>query len=1436
MALNVENATFFGPAFPEPFVRLELENELVRLHLLPKATGEEGRALQQSWEVYRKKLRDLVSQGGVVRVANQVFAPLVSRMGYERIEDSPEIQTREGMESGGQLMVAQDCSQLRIWAASLGEDLDAPSRRGRAYRFSHARIINRVLLACGERVGLLTNGLEFRMILSDPARYDSSISIPIDLHWKRCREVPDTYRLFVALASPEGVKAIPDLIEKARLQQTRVTRDLRSQARKAVEAFIQEVFSHSENREALIGYTDKERVARNLWHEGLIVVYRLLFILKLEASDDPARCFEFASSSLWRNSFSPSVALARHASDVLKKGSETGRFLEDGLRALFSMFAGGLQSTELQIKPLNGALFGPNSMPFLTGLRWGDRAVAHLLDRLLWTPAQRGSDSRKRVHYGSLDVEDLGRVYEALLELEPGIASEAMCRLRRQKLELVVPSAQGEKYRPAAPPIESAGEVPEEEPEEVFAEEEGESRSRAMKTKVEWIEEIPSGRFYLRVGLGRKASGSYYTPTSFVRFLVQETLGPLVAEKSPEENPLPGEILKLKVLDPAMGSGHFLVEACRFLGDRLYEACRLCDERAFAAERRAEGAKTEAERGEARKKAEEYLNRLKGLPDPNDEILAYLPSRAPEGSGTTGVSQKKAEALCRRLVSVHCLYGVDKNPLAVELAKLTLWMESHAEKLPLTFLDHRLIAGDSLTGPSISHLTSYPGSGEPLDDLFTRGLAEKFSASLALALEKIRSLEETIGVDLIEIEAKANIKAYLDQILSPYIVIAAAWAGGVMLGGDSCDDAGYAGLVKVIVETGTLPSGGFCAGKLANMVAKGLGVDKIPERTEDLLELVITGGLTPSLSYELTFPEVFFPEATIADRKGFDVILGNPPWERMLPADKEFFASYEFSILDAPTKRERLSIQKKLLANPDIASSYSEYIEGFRSAERSIDSLYKFQTVVIEGERTIGKQDIFRIFMEQNTKLIGPNGKIGIVVPSAFYANEGATGLRQLYLEKMKLKCCYSFENRRKIFEIHSSFKFALLVAEQGNPTDVFDCAFYLHDEEWLFSDQSKRDVLQYSIDFIRKTGGVFLCFVELRTKNDLTIANICFNNGKPFGKLCESHGISLGRELNITDDAYRLTPISRIVDHYDDPRNPITAERLLKSKYFVLHEGKTFHQYDDKWGEPPRYLVHQDAITDKPCWLSSLAYYRLVLRKISRSTDERTIVFSIIPPGCTTANSCHTEPIPSKATDPHRLFIAAIGNSFCFDYLARQQVSANVLLFILNRLPLPVLTEGREILVHSSLRLSCNHNGYSPFWKAQVGDVWREKGDRYVWPVLGDNDQRWTVRANIDAIVATAYGLSRDQYAYVLSTFSHRTYPKVPELCLSAFDELHESGLERFARKYDPYWDIPLNESPAEPVARILVPTEADTLPFEGGQPTPSQNQTRKRGRTKNG
>ena len=850
MALDLSDCQFFGPALPVPFVRFELEKEFTSRKLLPKKLGNDGEKLRRHWDLYRRHLQELAASGGPLRVRNKVIEPLIELLGYQKLEAADNVQTREDFESGGNLLLTADGGdKLRVWTTSFNEDLDAPAKRGRAYRFSHLRIAQRVLLTTGERLGILTNGVELRILISDPARLDSQIIIPLDPGWKRHREVPDSFLLLVALCCPQGVQALPDIVDKARLQQARVTKELRVQAREAVERFIQEILDHPENRDWFDAQPDRAALAKALWHEGLITVYRLLFILKLESSDDPARSFSFASMSLWRNTFSPSMALGTYARDVLERGLETGRLLESGLRSLFRMFERGLQCTEMVVKPLGGKLFGPQATPILTERAWGERAVAWLLDRLLWTPKKRGSDTRERVHYGSLDVEDLGRVYEALLELEPGISAEPMCRLRRQKLEVVVPLAQGEKYRPARPMDEEPAEDDEAENEDIDADDGEESNGRGKKTKVLWIEEIPPHRFYLRVGLGRKASGSYYTPHSFVRFLVQETLGPQVEERSPQNDPKPLEILKLKVLDPAMGSGHFLVEACRFLGEKLYEACRSCDEKALEAERKAETANTNEKRTAALEAAQTWRQRIIELPDTDDElaktefvpreskdqalepVTGYLPSK----SLTPGVSTARAQAICRRLVAVHCVYGVDKNPLAVELAKLALWLESHAEGMPLTFLDHRLVVGDSLTGPFWERLLYRPGKPDShVEDLFSQGLFPKLQRALTDALSLVRRLESSVGSDLSELKSKENLKAQLDHAFLPFRVTVAAWAGGVMLGQEMCDDNAYASLLKTICDTGRVPEH-VESENLLRQISRGLGIESFP--ADRLLEM-----------------------------------------------------------------------------------------------------------------------------------------------------------------------------------------------------------------------------------------------------------------------------------------------------------------------------------------------------------------------------------------------------------------------------------------------------------------------------------------------------------------------------------------------------------------------------------------------------------------------
>jgi len=1381
MAFDLRDCTFFGPALPEPFVKFQLEAELAKRKLIPKATGQDGRVLQDRWDVYRRKLRALGESGGDRRVANHVLEPLAERLGYERFETQAEVITREGPENGGWLFTAADGRKLRAWSMGLGEDLDAPSRRGRAYRFSPARVAQRVLLAAGERVGLLTDGEELRLLLCDPARPDSHVAIRLDRAggWRAARAMPDSYRLLLALASPDGVDALPDLAEAARLAQSTVTKKLRLQARRAIEGFLQELLDHPGNADIRADWEDQAELARILWREGLILVYRLLFVFKLESSADPARAFSFAATSLWRNTYSPNTALAGMVRLVLDEGADSGGYLESGLRTLWRMFAEGLSSSELEVRPLGGMLFGADATSLLDRLQWGERGVARLLDALLWTPGD-GRTERERVHYGALDVEDLGRVYEALLELEPGIATEPMCRLRRAKLEVVVPVAQGGPYRTDVPTTEAdeddeTGDEGSDDQDDDGDESPRKSRKKAAgtKTKVQFIEEVPAGRFFLRVGLGRKATGSYYTPHPFVRFLVQETLGPQLAERSPKEDPRPEKILALKVLDPAMGSGHFLVEACRYLGDALYEACRLCDEIAVHDEEQAEKAE-DAERAALLAHAFELRKRVEDLPDPEDELVAYLPSRAAEGE-ESGLSQKKAEALCRRLVAVHCLYGVDKNPLAVELAKLSLWLESYAEGLPLTFMDHRLICGDSLTGPFLEHLLTYPQSGQKMDDLFAQGLTRRLQTTLEGALALVRDLEASVGKDVADLEHKRAAKEKLDSALEPFKTLAAAWSGGVMLGAD-CDDVGYQALAQAVAERSDSSKVVQGSAALEKMVAQG----------------------RESVSFPLEFPELFLC-AEDGDG-GFDAVVGNPPWDTLTAKSKEWLAGVDIGVLDG-NSREFERKKNAILVDETIKRGFEDYLFSFDALKRTNDRLYEYQKVFVHDDLAGRFLDSFRVFMERNAQLTKRRGFTGVIVPSAFHANAGATGVRRLYLEKMALKTCFSFENRKKLFDIHASFKFAAVVAEKSlRRTDEFDCGFYLLTPDVLFRPDDKF-LMRYPLQFIKNFDPDYLAMLELSGPASLKQI-VTIQTSQTLGQARRQAGISFSTsELNLTKDHQRL---SDLPPNWGNLSPADQLQEAILGRLFPVFEGKSVHQYNDCFEGGPTMCAAWGALADRPHWYEAVRYFRLGYRKIASSTNERTAIWSLLPLLAVTAESFPSERIPLERPNVLALKLLATMNSFVADYLLRLRVAATVNLFILDSTPLPSVPKSGMVeafLAHAALRLTCNHAGYEALWREQLDDVWRESTPKNTWPVLADDSSRWTVRAAVDAVVAEAYGLDRSQYQHILSSFSHKSSPEAPERCLAAFDELKDVGCEAFIQKSDPYWDIRLNESLPRPV-----------------------------------
>lgn len=1202
--LDLDDCTIAGSALPPDFLRAAPWP-----HPLPGP-------LEQLWETVRFPLRRMGAEATARQVQARVLAPLATALGYGRPAPQERVRTREGSEDGGLLLPSANAT-LRAWAG----EADIRTARGVPHRFSLTRVAGRVLRARDERAGLVAVGGSLHLMVCDPALPDSHLAIRLGA-WRDAEAPPDSFRLLLGLACPAGVAALPGLVEAGRLHQARLTATLRGQARAALEGFLQQVLAHPGNAGRVLD-------ARALWNDALVLIYRLLFILKLESDGDPG--FSFAATTLWRRALSVTRALAPLARRRLDRGHDTGSMLEDGLRQAFRAFRDGLSCAEMVIAPLGGALFGSDTAPLLEELRWGDPAVAILLDRLLWTAP--GATSRKRVHYGLLDVEDLGHIYEALLELEPGIAAGPMERLRRGKREIV---------RPAG------GTLPE-----------GVVRAG----------NIPTGRFYLRSGSARKAAGAYYTPHGLVHLLVRDTLGPRLAAISPPDDPDPAAILALRVVDPAAGSGHFLVEACRILAEALLAACRACD-----------------------RLGGPWRERIAALPDPDGLLAAWLPSRAPGDGG-----EARALALCRRLVAMHCLHGVDRNPQAIALARLSLWLEAHAEGLPLTFLDHRLVVGDALAGPFMSDLATLPVGGGALDTLLSRGLAERLAAMHESALVEVRALGATLGRDLADLALKHDALMRLERVRAPLSGLARAWAGAAMTADPAGDDEWQA-LARTVAATGAWP--GALTPRQEALCAAG----------------------QEALPWDLAFPDVF-----AAPGGGFDIVLGNPPWDAVQHDIRDFVAGHDLGVLAPHTRQGREQVTSAVLADPATAADYDRYREAFRRCKRMAERLYRAQQAATGRGMTAGNLDLYRLFAERALRIAAGDASLGLLLPGGFHANEGSTALRRLYLDN-GLETCLSFENRAGLFDIDSRFRFAMVRARRGSGAAPVRCAFYLiHPEQAV--DPSR--MMSYDRGFLEAAGGAHLTFPELRGPADLSIARrlLADDGREPFGAWCRRRGIRFGCDLHMTADRALLVPLRG-----PPPRGA-----------FVVHEGKTFHQYTTTWDTPPRFMVAPAALAAKPLVLAAAGHARVAFRDIARSTDERSMIATLLPPGVVAGHTATVEKHPAQRPLDAALTLCAVLNSFAFDWLARLKATTHLSMYLLDPLPMPALSLRTAARLAEIAAALCRLH-------AATGSA----------PAL---------RAEADAIVAHGYGLARSEYAHMLAGFSHRRWPAGPAACLAAYD-----------------------------------------------------------------
>jgi hypothetical protein len=389
--------------------------------------------------------------------------------------------------------------------------------------------------------------------------------------------------------------------------------------------------------------------------------------------------------------------------------------------------------------------------------------------------------------------------------------------------------------------------------------------------------------------------------------------------------------------------------------------------------------------------------------------------------------------------------------------------------LPLTFWITAWHA-DSISGPFFTAMATLPVGGKALDSLLGQDVGVRLSEALNAALHEVRALEATVGADAADLALKAAAKRRLDVALRPLRLLAHAWSGAVMLATRDMDDE-WLELARDVAATGTWP-------------------EVLTERQEAML-----AAGRQALPWDLAFAEVFRPDGVEAIKGGFDAVLSNPPWDIMQPNTAEFLGGFDLAILEAPSRQEAHVIRDRLLADAAVAAwRTTKRSSGAGGSEEGFTS-FKYGAWQWRGR----KADLYRLFAERMLKMgkDGAAGWLSIRLP----CQRGRDRHPQAVLQQTRMEQCLSFENRKSLFDIHASFKIALIVARRPGPTRIVRCGFYMTD---LSQIEEQPRVMGYTRDFIDSSGGAYATFLELRGPEDLTLAKQMYVSQLGFGKWTE--------------------------------------------------------------------------------------------------------------------------------------------------------------------------------------------------------------------------------------------------------------------------------------------------------------------------------------------
>ena len=1102
----------------------------------------------------------------------------------------------------------------------------------------------------GARWAVLASGNRFRLFSSKPS-VGSASGQYVELD---AGDLERENRFYLGLLAPESLREegwLTGWLEEAKDFGEKLRKGLEERLIKdALPPIARGLGEHLESQGADL--SDREQL-RRIEEAALTLVFRFMFLLHTEA-----RGHLPVSSDTYR----PRSArqLAEDSLSALSCLSPRSTQRWDRLRTLVHMVRNGDRSAGVPV--YNGSLFAADGFPGGDLLERAEITDGHLAPALVAIAYQTFEPGQPGLDYAGLQIGHMGAIYEALLAL----------RLTRAPEDLIYDAKAKNKKKRVFRPVQDG-----EEPDVVKAQ-----------------------LYYQSEAGGRKAEGVFYTRREFVSHLLKHSLEPALeehldslretAERNPDE--AARRLFDFSVVDPAMGSAHFLTAALDMMADRV----------------------------------ETFLAEVGGLP-PVAEMLNEL------GRDAKWETQRPEDGdLLRRLILKRCIYGVDLSPMAVEVANVTLWLASFVPGLPLSYLGSNLKCGNALIGVADCSVVGTDDS-----PMLT---GQAVNEAMGRAAELQHELAETLDRTPDEVQRSERLDTELREAT--------------------------VGLRRAFDLWAAEPLGVECARHTLEVNISPI-VENNGERTADVNDKIDEAEKTANryrfFHWPLEYPHVFHQ-----DRPGFDVVVGNPPWNEVTVEKLAFYALRDPGLrgITQSTDREK-RIAELDKQNPRWQEEFEKERTGLATIRRffSPQGGYKLQGV--------GDKDLYQLFCERYSLLVRQKGCLGVVLPRSAFLAEGAKGFRSwLFSTTKPTRIDFLLNNKRWAFSIHAQWTIALFAGQRLTPSnrDTFQVT------------GPSASLYEYYKSIHRS--GVTIPISSLGSANIIPLIPTQIHADLLTKMRYGTQFDSLKNPLysQIQRGTYATT---RAIPHreLDESQHKRFFQHPPGDGRIPVWKGRSFNQYEPHGQEPAgfcNWLETLDFINSKrkrsPIFRNifpvasntdpdthPIHQYRIAFRDVTNRTNSLTIIACLIPPQ-----------IPLTNTAPYLIFlgwenlaqagIIGIMNSISFNWVARRYIEAHVNFFILNSLTFPPSEDTPwERIGKLAARLSCVDDRFAEF-AAEAGVECGPLTDA----------ERDDMRAEVDALVARAYGLTLDELRFIFSDFTVRAVTTAyREQVLSKFESL---------------------------------------------------------------